>query len=97
MEEAEALCTRIAIMVNGRLMCIGTPQHLKRSVRMTPCREVKRVVPQLLITMRYEYIILRLSPVLYYTAPASALPLTHKCARSPPAHGDGGRGGAQFA
>jgi len=29
MEEAEALCTRIGIMVNGRLKCLGTPQHLK--------------------------------------------------------------------
>ncbi|XP_046356650.2 phospholipid-transporting ATPase ABCA3-like isoform X3 [Haliotis rufescens] len=29
MEECDALCTRIAIMVNGRFMCLGTPQHLK--------------------------------------------------------------------
>jgi len=29
MEEAEALCTRIAIMVAGKLRCLGTPQHLK--------------------------------------------------------------------
>jgi hypothetical protein len=29
MEEAEALCTRIAIMVSGKLRCLGTPQHLK--------------------------------------------------------------------
>ncbi|CAM9264569.1 unnamed protein product, partial [Heterosigma akashiwo] len=29
MEEAEALCHRIGIMVNGRLCCIGTPQHLR--------------------------------------------------------------------
>lgn len=28
-EEAEALCTRIGIMVDGRLKCLGTPQHLK--------------------------------------------------------------------
>ncbi|KAK8797122.1 hypothetical protein WA158_004332 [Blastocystis sp. Blastoise] len=29
MEEAEALCTKVAIMVGGRLRCIGTIQHLK--------------------------------------------------------------------
>jgi hypothetical protein len=29
MEEAEALCTRIGIMVKGQLQVIGTPQHLK--------------------------------------------------------------------
>ena len=29
MEEAEALCTRVGIMVEGELKCIGTPQHLK--------------------------------------------------------------------
>ncbi|XP_071520079.1 phospholipid-transporting ATPase ABCA3 [Panulirus ornatus] len=29
MEECEALCTRLAIMVNGKFCCIGSPQHLK--------------------------------------------------------------------
>ena len=29
MEECEALCTRLAIMVNGRFRCIGGSQHLK--------------------------------------------------------------------
>ena len=29
MEECEALCTRIAIMVNGQFKCLGSPQHLK--------------------------------------------------------------------
>ncbi|CAI2738544.1 unnamed protein product [Dicrocoelium dendriticum] len=29
MEECEALCTRVSIMVNGRLKCLGTCQHLK--------------------------------------------------------------------
>ncbi|XP_071145778.1 phospholipid-transporting ATPase ABCA1-like isoform X2 [Mytilus edulis] len=29
MEECEALCNRLAIMVNGRLKCIGSTQHLK--------------------------------------------------------------------
>ncbi|XP_055516314.1 ATP-binding cassette sub-family A member 2 [Leucoraja erinacea] len=29
MEECEALCTRLAIMVNGRFRCLGSIQHLK--------------------------------------------------------------------
>lgn len=29
MEECEALCTRMGIMVNGRFQCIGPAQHLK--------------------------------------------------------------------
>eukprot|EP00252_Welwitschia_mirabilis_P024322 TRINITY_DN7176_c0_g1_i1.p1 TRINITY_DN7176_c0_g1~~TRINITY_DN7176_c0_g1_i1.p1 ORF type:complete len:583 (+),score=116.15 TRINITY_DN7176_c0_g1_i1:166-1749(+) len=29
MNEAQALCTRIGIMVEGRLRCLGSPQHLK--------------------------------------------------------------------
>ncbi|XP_028552666.1 ABC transporter A family member 1-like [Dendrobium catenatum] len=29
MNEAQALCTRIGIMVDGKLRCIGSPQHLK--------------------------------------------------------------------
>ncbi|XP_012500397.1 PREDICTED: ATP-binding cassette sub-family A member 3-like [Propithecus coquereli] len=29
MEECDALCTRLAIMVQGKFMCLGSPQHLK--------------------------------------------------------------------
>ncbi|XP_051871428.1 ATP-binding cassette sub-family A member 13-like [Pristis pectinata] len=29
MEECEALCTRLAIMVNGKFRCIGSPKHIK--------------------------------------------------------------------
>jgi ABC-type multidrug transport system ATPase subunit len=29
MEECEALCPRLGIMANGRLRCLGSPQHLK--------------------------------------------------------------------
>lgn len=31
MEEAEALGTKLAIMVDGRLKCFGTTQHLKKN------------------------------------------------------------------
>ncbi|XP_044534952.1 phospholipid-transporting ATPase ABCA3-like [Gracilinanus agilis] len=30
MEECEALCTRVVIMVNGRFQCLGSLQHLKK-------------------------------------------------------------------
>ncbi|XP_030838893.1 uncharacterized protein LOC100890089 isoform X13 [Strongylocentrotus purpuratus] len=29
MEECEAVCTRLAIMVNGQFCCLGSPQHVK--------------------------------------------------------------------
>ncbi|XP_047389769.1 phospholipid-transporting ATPase ABCA3-like [Sciurus carolinensis] len=29
MEECDALCTKVAIMVKGKFMCFGSPQHLK--------------------------------------------------------------------
>jgi len=29
MEECEALCTRLSIMVNGKFRCLGSPQYLK--------------------------------------------------------------------
>ncbi|XP_014665300.1 PREDICTED: ATP-binding cassette sub-family A member 2-like isoform X2 [Priapulus caudatus] len=29
MEECEALCTRLAVMVNGKMKCLGSTQHLK--------------------------------------------------------------------
>lgn len=29
MEECEALCTRLAIMVKGEFKCLGSAQHLK--------------------------------------------------------------------
>uniref|UniRef100_A0A8C4M3M7 ATP binding cassette subfamily A member 12 n=1 Tax=Equus asinus asinus TaxID=83772 RepID=A0A8C4M3M7_EQUAS len=36
MEECEALCTRLAIMVNGRFQCIGSLQHIKSSFKTYP-------------------------------------------------------------
>ena len=29
MEECEALCTRLVVMVNGQFKCVGSSQHLK--------------------------------------------------------------------
>lgn len=36
MEECEALCTRLAIMVNGSFKCLGSPQHIKNRYYMSP-------------------------------------------------------------
>lgn len=52
MEECEALCTRLAIMVNGRLKCLGSIQHLKNrfgdgymiTVRTKSSLNVKEVI-----------------------------------------------------
>ena len=30
MEECEFLCTRLAIMANGKFKCLGTPDHIKK-------------------------------------------------------------------
>ena len=30
MEECESLCERLVIMVKGRFVCLGSPQHLKK-------------------------------------------------------------------
>ena len=51
MEECDTLCTRLAIMVNGRFMCLGSPQYLKGKfgegfhlvVRLKQNRELKHV------------------------------------------------------
>ncbi|XP_006970521.1 ATP-binding cassette sub-family A member 6 isoform X1 [Peromyscus maniculatus bairdii] len=39
--EAEALCDRVAIMVSGRLRCIGSIQHLKKKFGMDYILELK--------------------------------------------------------
>ena len=30
MDEAESLCDKIAIMINGKFVCYGSPNHLKQ-------------------------------------------------------------------
>ena len=45
MEEAEALCTRMAIMVNGEFRCLGTVQHLKDKYGSGLEIEIKTLFP----------------------------------------------------
>lgn len=40
MEEVEAICSRVAIMDNGKIIAIGTPDELKNMVRKTPDDDV---------------------------------------------------------
>lgn len=42
MEECEALCTRLAIMVNGSFKCLGTIQHLKYKLVIFSCRQTSK-------------------------------------------------------
>ncbi|XP_054213296.1 ATP-binding cassette sub-family A member 13 isoform X3 [Homo sapiens] len=48
MEECEALCTRLAIMVNGSFKCLGSPQHIKNrfgdgyTVKVWLCKEANQ-------------------------------------------------------
>ena len=46
MEEAEALCGRIGIMVHGRLMALGGPQHLKTAFGKGFCLTVQSAPSQ---------------------------------------------------
>lgn len=41
MEEVEALCTRVAVVVGGRMRCIGSNQHLKTRFGKGYCLELK--------------------------------------------------------
>lgn len=54
MEECEALCSRLVIMVNGRLCCLGSSQHLKNKFAQgfTLILKVRRRPTEQLFQMR---------------------------------------------
>ncbi|KAB1265911.1 ATP-binding cassette sub-family A member 8 [Camelus dromedarius] len=60
MAEAEAICDRVAIMVSGRLRCIGSIQHLKNKYGKDYLLEMKVKTPTQEETLHSE--ILRLFP-----------------------------------
>uniref|UniRef100_A0A8W4FCH7 ATP binding cassette subfamily A member 8 n=1 Tax=Sus scrofa TaxID=9823 RepID=A0A8W4FCH7_PIG len=60
MAEAEAVCDRVAIMVSGRLRCIGAIQHLKNKFGKNYLLEMKVKTPTQEETLHSE--ILRLFP-----------------------------------
>lgn len=45
MEECEALCTRMTIMVNGNFKCIGSSQHLKNKFSQGLTLTIKAIKP----------------------------------------------------
>ncbi|XP_008580998.1 PREDICTED: ATP-binding cassette sub-family A member 13-like, partial [Galeopterus variegatus] len=64
MEECEALCTRLTIMVNGSFKCLGSPQHIKNRygwgynirVKMKTGQEMSSLHTKCLIKRLYQYI-----------------------------------------
>ncbi|XP_058465468.1 phospholipid-transporting ATPase ABCA3-like [Malaya genurostris] len=65
MEECEALCSRLAIMVNGKFKCMGSTQHLKNKfskgfllttkVRRSASDELQRVVKDLKLFVEQQF------------------------------------------
>ncbi|XP_061471626.1 cholesterol transporter ABCA5-like isoform X4 [Rhineura floridana] len=63
MEEAEAVCDRVAILVSGKLRCIGTVQHLKSKFGRGYFLEMKlKEVPDIQQKERLQRRILRIFP-----------------------------------
>nr|XP_033816948.1 ATP-binding cassette sub-family A member 9-like isoform X2 [Geotrypetes seraphini] len=60
MEEAEAVCDRVAIMVSGKLRCIGSIQHLKKKFGKGYLLEIKVKESQQVDPIHHE--ILRIFP-----------------------------------
>ncbi|XP_034882248.1 LOW QUALITY PROTEIN: ATP-binding cassette sub-family A member 8-like [Mirounga leonina] len=78
MAEAEAVCDRVAIVVSGKLRCIGSIQHLKSKFgknyllemkvktpeqRESLHREILRVFPQAALQERYSSVMVYKLPV----------------------------------
>ena len=53
MEECEALCSRVAIMVSGRLQCLGSIQHLKSRFGKGFMLELKLRFPEKAVIKEY--------------------------------------------
>ncbi|XP_034268593.1 cholesterol transporter ABCA5-like isoform X1 [Pantherophis guttatus] len=63
MEEAEAVCDRVAILVSGKLRCIGTIQHLKTKFGKGYFLEMKlKEVPDLQMKEQLQRAVLRMFP-----------------------------------
>ncbi|KAL7989592.1 hypothetical protein Chor_012258 [Crotalus horridus] len=63
MEEAEAVCDRVAILISGKLRCIGTVQHLKTKFGKGYFLEMKlKEVPDLQMKEQLQRAILRIFP-----------------------------------
>ena len=86
MEECEALCTRLVIMVNGVFKCIGSVQHLKKkfgkgfslTAKIKPAETVDEV-SDIALTSRCA-LVLRVAFNLNVTSPLSLS--AFRCRRS---------------
>jgi ATP-binding cassette, subfamily A (ABC1), member 3 len=62
MDEAEALCDNIAIMINGRFVVFGSPSHLKStyglgySLTLNTCEEPMRIQAREYVTANMPYL-----------------------------------------
>ena len=56
MEECEALCGRLGIMVGGRLQCLGSPQHLKNRFGQGFLTEIKLTAPTIVRCCFYDFL-----------------------------------------
>ena len=67
MEEADALCNRIGIMVKGGLRCLGTSQHLKNKYGGGYMLEIKgrSGIQIAVLILLYIYIILYLDSLTF--------------------------------
>ncbi|XP_004593010.2 ATP-binding cassette sub-family A member 6 [Ochotona princeps] len=87
--EAEALCDRLAVMVSGRLRCIGSIEHLKRKFGKGYILELKVKEPSQVTLLHME--ILKLFPqavqqTRYYPLLTYKLPLADVCPLSQAFH-----------
>ncbi|TMW55619.1 hypothetical protein Poli38472_010501 [Pythium oligandrum] len=55
MEECEALCTRVGILVSGKLKCLGSVEHLKQKFGRGYTVEVKLAEPSTQVLGRLEH------------------------------------------
>ena len=72
MEECEALCTRLAIMVNGQFKCLGSIQHLKNKYGSGITLQVK--VKQIVSDSNHEQIDYKNKIQRLFSNPASSQP-----------------------
>ncbi|XP_059170024.1 phospholipid-transporting ATPase ABCA3-like [Physella acuta] len=86
MEECELLCTRLTIMVGGKLMCLGSPQHLKTkyaqgytiTVHLKPDSGVpiQGIIDNLLRIFDGAEVFGQMDTYLHLQIPADSLPLS---------------------
>jgi len=76
MEECEALCTRLAIMVNGQFKCLGNIQHLKNKYGSGITLQVK--VKQIVSDGNHEQVDYRNKIQRLFSNPASSQPSVRK-------------------